>query len=711
MIDAGNLKYQDKPITNPGQDMLDRGPFVDSLSRALLREHRDGAKVSYTATGNVVGLVGKWGLGKSSILRLLKTKLDKTPHVACVLFNPWLFKGRDELLNAYFNSMREEIGKSAGEHAHAINKELDEYWNAIDWLGKKGSVAADTLGAHGLASLTWGFISGLRRKPKEKSVEKQREILEQKLADSKSAVVVLVDEVDRVEDEDIRAIAQLIKALGDISGISYLVAYDPERVADALGRGSDLNERQKSGSLYLEKIIQHPIPLRPLFSSDVEALLLQSLTDYDINLGDLTDEHSRGLLAEITSAITTPREVKRLVGAFAVLEEAVRGEIHRIDVLAYCWILTKSPILRQAMETFAERLVDDPDQDEAFRRGSLASLKASPPETVVEIFGTIALPFEPLLRRLFPRFGRNGDIDDGTRLCLQRNLIRALYLGNPPGMFRRQDVEQIWAEPNQRVVVEKLQALQKDGRLRALINRLDDLLPQLDTAGDVIFWPALAQVLLRPQDWVTGYDERTATANDAVAAIDNISSRNDESYSRVMAIVKSLIDQNDLVLAPGVLRKQVFSHGITSDGQYTFSKSPLTMAETKTLLETELARYENALRSGFLLKRVPTLQAMNAIIDVARYATHNIRAVITSQLDSLEAITTYATLLVPPGYGIDPTALNEFIDIKEVDARTDQFIAEKGMPEDDWVRTCLMRLQSVMTKFLRAEKDETWGQF
>jgi predicted KAP-like P-loop ATPase len=135
---------------------------------------------------------------------------------------------------------------------------------------------------------------------------------------------VLIDELDRVEDDEVRAVAQLVKAVGDIEGLAYLVAYDPDRVADALGRGEGI-ERQISGARYLEKIIQLPIPLRPLFDEDVEALLEAELTHHSVTFPTAGAENQQEVLAQIKREIATPRDIKRLVGAFAVLELATRG--------------------------------------------------------------------------------------------------------------------------------------------------------------------------------------------------------------------------------------------------------------------------------------------------------------------------------------------------------------------------------------------------
>lgn len=60
-------------------------------------------------------------------------------------------------------------------------------------------------------------------------------------------IVVLIDELDRVESEEIRTVAQLVRSVADFPGVSYLLAYDRERVAQALG-----GENAERGQAYLE---------------------------------------------------------------------------------------------------------------------------------------------------------------------------------------------------------------------------------------------------------------------------------------------------------------------------------------------------------------------------------------------------------------------------------------------------------------------------
>jgi predicted KAP-like P-loop ATPase len=56
--------YLDKPISSIEQDQLNRKHFTNVLAHALQRQNNEE---SFT-----VGIYGKWGVGKSSLINLLK---------------------------------------------------------------------------------------------------------------------------------------------------------------------------------------------------------------------------------------------------------------------------------------------------------------------------------------------------------------------------------------------------------------------------------------------------------------------------------------------------------------------------------------------------------------------------------------------------------------------------------------------------------------
>ena len=71
--------------------------------------------------------------------------------MAVATLNPWLFKGRDELLAAFFGELRDALGRSPKEHARELVMAMDSYRQAITLAGHFAALAADAAGAGGLA--------------------------------------------------------------------------------------------------------------------------------------------------------------------------------------------------------------------------------------------------------------------------------------------------------------------------------------------------------------------------------------------------------------------------------------------------------------------------------------------------------------------------------------------------------------------------------
>lgn len=695
MSKSDHASQQDRAIETEEADQLDRGPFVDSLIRALVFEESDekGVAVGSRSTDYVVGLTGRWGLGKSSVLNLLSRKLGSMDHVIVAYYNPWLFSGRDELVAGFFNSLRGAMGRSQNEKARDLVEAINRYWGAINIAGHGMAAVVDIYGGAGTATAYWkSWAPRLRNvvcKPRQRTPDEERHLLEQKISDSNCAVVVLIDELDRVEDDEVRAVAQLVKAVGDIKGVSYLVAYDPDRVVQALGRGTE-DERRESGERYLEKIIQHPVPLRPLFVDDTKALLDAALANHSVALEEPRSDSQQALLDYLIHAIETPREVKRLVGAFSVLERAVRGEICPYDVLGYCWILTKSPAVRDQIAIHIDNLVSDPSERGLSDRVVRSMNKEAEPG-IVDVLGKAATVHKRILELLFPHFGEDAVSDDGARLSRRRNLVRMLYLGDPPGMLRRADLESLWSNPNLAELETALRQLMEEGKLASAIDRLDDLLPSLPESGDRTFWVALSRTFFRQSDWLVGPEVAHALADDAANTLYRIGHRDPKQAHRLRIAIDALIADGDLILVPWILRYHLFAHGLTKHSEAPRGGEALSMEETKDLLARELPRYRTAVESGTVLRRLPNVEAIY-VIGNAGHWDDELRDIFTAQLDSLEAVSTLAALLVPPGTGAERSTLDELFDADIVQMKIKALIADTGMPDDPWLAESLQRL-------------------
>ncbi|HCT03867.1 MAG TPA: NTPase [Pseudomonas sp.] len=691
---------QDRAIESFDTDALERGPFITSLVKTLVHTEfeKNGAVLCRKSTGFVVGLTGEWGLGKSSVLNLLSEQLKDLDYVVVANFNPWLFKGRDELVQAYFNILRDALGDSSSEKIRRIRGYLERYKASIEVVGATSASAIDVLIGGGAATVFWKrwLVKGvgLLVKPKELSTLQERKSLESKLSEANVAVVVLIDELDRVEDEEVRAVAQLIKAVGDIKGISYLVAYDPDRVTQALGRGSTKEERRRSGEGYLEKIIQFPIPLRPLFENDARALLVSAMKHNCVELAAANRPHQNEIHERLLRLLRTPREIKRLIGAYSVLEEIVRGEICQYDVLAYSWLVTKAPSIRQIIADKVQRLVDDPDVSEMLRRQAWRRENDGLVETLSGTLETTDENYIAILELLFTRFGTSRadsiGVDDGDRVTKRRNLIRLLYLGNPPNMMSRSEIEEIWSLHSVDEVLSVLRALRDAGRLDKLIDRIGDVLPGLSISADPIFWVAVSRLLVREHDWITEEENSRSVVDDVGAILWNFAQTTTVAKDRVKAIIRSLIDDGDLLIAPWILRRHLFAHELTSYRRQNHGELIFDLDETISLRDLELPRYYSALMFGVALRRLSDTEAIYCILNCG-FWSDTLMASLTSQLDSMVAISTMATLLSPPGVIVERGSLEQMFDVDVVIVRLQGFVRSEGLPENEWIATSVRR--------------------
>jgi KAP family P-loop domain len=78
----------DKPITDEGQDLLGRRPFVDKLYEQIIQLP--------TPRSFVFGLYGGWGEGKTFVLNLLHRRLASNSTIIPLRFNPSRMIGRPD---------------------------------------------------------------------------------------------------------------------------------------------------------------------------------------------------------------------------------------------------------------------------------------------------------------------------------------------------------------------------------------------------------------------------------------------------------------------------------------------------------------------------------------------------------------------------------------------------------------------------------------
>ena len=259
--------------------------YAKSIVVRLL--HTDLTKESFA-----VGITSEWGAGKTTFLRLLKQIIGNRADI--VEFNPWMCRTPEQLTNDFFSSLSHQLSRRHSSLARNINR----YVRKLSSVTIPGS----TLFSFKLSDFT-----------SEKSLFERKKELSEKLMQLDKRVVVIIDDVDRLEREEVYEVLRLIRNTADLCNVIYLVAYDKDYVT------SVLNEKRnvKDPSMYMEKIFQIEIqlPLVPhddIFKSFIDDLKAQ-INDKKINFEFSAEDEEL-----IKSILNTYRRAKRFARLFSL---------------------------------------------------------------------------------------------------------------------------------------------------------------------------------------------------------------------------------------------------------------------------------------------------------------------------------------------------------------------------------------------------------
>lgn len=299
----------DRPLTNPDDDRLGYGPFAQALAAGI-------ASMS-APDGLVVAIYGAWGLGKTTVLNFVEHYLHEShpDEFVVVRFNPWWFSGRVDIAAAFFDQMRAIFEKWSvrGEQARDYAAQLARVVGAVTLTGA-GDAAAELI----------------HSKPAD--VPELKKKLSDALAGQDKRLLIVIDDIDRLTEDEVAELFGVIKGLADFPNTIYVLAFDRQQVAEALSRRSS-----QAGLEYIEKIVQVPFEL-PLPERDaLLGLFFDQLHEIVGEVDDdlLDNDELRLLLTDgLAKLMDTPRDIVRLTNSLRVTYGAVRGEVNVVDFVA-----------------------------------------------------------------------------------------------------------------------------------------------------------------------------------------------------------------------------------------------------------------------------------------------------------------------------------------------------------------------------------------
>ncbi len=265
----------DAPITSHTEDKFNRTDFAHRIAETLMHRRAEDSVV--------VGIYGKWGSGKSSILNMMQEKINSYGYNTIVInFNPWYFSSEEDIIRGFFAELYTKLGEIIPD----IKKHISKIAGILAPFSI--SLKAPFIGGPQLR-IDGKKLENTIKNFTNTSLEDEKKEVEKILYESKKHIIIFIDDIDRLDKEETHVLFKLVKLFANFPFTAYILAFDATVVAEAIGEryGQD----KEAGRAFLEKIVQIPLHLPALDRVKIQNILFQKISNiFEIHSIDVIEE-------------------------------------------------------------------------------------------------------------------------------------------------------------------------------------------------------------------------------------------------------------------------------------------------------------------------------------------------------------------------------------------------------------------------------------
>ncbi|MFI6547154.1 P-loop NTPase fold protein [Streptomyces prunicolor] len=325
-------------------------PFVSEHEAPDLLRHQQYAQHAVTllnrvrvqTESGVLALIGPWGSGKSTILgkvmRQLRAQADDDGSWLVAELNPWLYSDLDALTMALFSEIREALPKD-GKWPE-VRKKIGGFGQAISPLGKLTSLVG--LDSEPLIQELSNRISG------DSSVSAAKRSAEEALRGAGRPVLVVMDDLDRLTPDELLLVFKLVRLVGHLPNVYYLIGFDEQTLLDVLRRSELVGDSEPRAREFLEKIIQVRLDLPSFRERDADVFVDHSLaavlSSHGLTMRPADEQRFvAAYIRCLQGRLRTPRAIKRFFGQVDATLGSVVGNVDLVDFLLVTFLRTNEP--------------------------------------------------------------------------------------------------------------------------------------------------------------------------------------------------------------------------------------------------------------------------------------------------------------------------------------------------------------------------------
>ena len=308
----------DSPISCKQDDELMR----DNLVEMVVESIRNLSKMDHPCI--CYGIYGEWGSGKTSLINLIKGELlqNKNDNILIQEFNPWIVGNEETLIKEFFASISTDVVK--------------ELQSVIKRYGKSVFLAVENIASVIPVPNAKNYVQFLKNASDiisgyDKPLSKEKEEISARIIESHRHLVVFIDDIDRLDSDEVHSLFRLIRQVADFKNTIYLLAFDPDIVGKSLSKYYAGNN--EDGSAFLKKIIQVPVVLPYSSEKKIKSLISKNLEPSLSTVADFTEIKTQLVIDNLAQIFDTPRQIKRYVNQLNFILPILKDEVDIADLL------------------------------------------------------------------------------------------------------------------------------------------------------------------------------------------------------------------------------------------------------------------------------------------------------------------------------------------------------------------------------------------
>ena len=497
--------------------------------------------------GRVFAIRGGWGFGKSSLKYLVIEQLQARNDGAVWLdFNPWQWGDGNAITRALFGQIADRLGGDHSQAAIARAEDLRRYGAILSGASaplkkvsedsqKISSIltnvsvisVASSIGFNLPAAAKVGFVlaglsiatsligrllNHLGRDRSGEPLDKIRKALEVRLRELKQPLIVFVDDIDRLEPEQIRVLLRQVKANANLPNMVFVLLFQPSIVERALDSVANNN-----GRAFLEKIVQvnFDLPVVPphmvqqIFGELLTPLALRYATEQN---GFTSARWGNALVGCIQPHLRNMRDAHRLLSSIALhLPLHASGDLLEVNIIDFLVLETlrvfepdlHEALFREKSLVLQERGSQGNGRDASVKEEMQSLLAIVPKERRGLAQNTVKLLFPTVEWAMGGTHYSNGRLQwaAAKQVCSPRFFPQYFELQTALGEISEgRFIEFLEAAASMESLEASIAEIENDSLLPSLVARLEELIGNFPLENAAVLLPGLftiAQKLVR----------------------------------------------------------------------------------------------------------------------------------------------------------------------------------------------------------------------